>query len=516
MNRATHSPSGRHDWRMARALFESGLPRREFLARTGQGFGSLALAYLLGQDRLAATTPAAGSERRMDVLPRAGHFRPQAKAVIQLVQSGGPPQMDLFDHKRELQKRHGQTYEVKTDPFQPGSEKNELLACPFRFRRYGECGMEMSKLIPHIGSIADEICLVRSVRGAHNNHPEAANMLATGKVVSGRPSLGAWISYALGTENQNLPGFIVLRDPDGYSTGGPLMSESGWLPELYGGTEFNSKGTPVQNLEPPAWMPKGVQRRTLEFLARLNKKHLEKYPLNSELETRIRNYELAARMQLNAKEVLDITTETPATLRLYGLDDPQRWKPIEVGNDGKLTPAGYAVRCLMARRLIEAGVRFVQVFVGYSQPWDYHSYLKEGLPGMCSVSDQASGALVKDLKSRGLLDSTVVLWAGEFGRLPVSQVGQSRGRDRGRDHNKRASSLWIAGGGVRRGFVYGATDDVGYEAIEDEVSMPDLLATIAHQMGLDHQQLSYEHAGRQEDMTDSIVTDARVHHSILT
>lgn len=514
MNREPLSPAEPRAEKLARSLFESHLPRRDFLMRSGQGFGSLALAYLLGQERLSAV-PAGVPTRRMDVLPRAGHFAPRAKAVIQLVQSGGPPQMDLFDRKPELQRRHGEIYEVKTDPFQPGSEKNDLLGCPFEFRRYGECGMELSELIPHIGSIADDICLVRSARGAHNNHPEAANLLATGKVVAGRPSLGAWISYALGTENQNLPSFVVLRDPDGYSTGGPMMSASGWMPELYGGTEFNSKGAPVQNLEPPAWMPKGVQRRTLDLLARLNKKHLEKYPYNSELETRIRNYELAARMQLSAKEVLDISNESPGTLKLYGLDDPARWNAIEVGNDSKLTPAGYAVRCLMARRLIEAGVRFVQVFVGFSQPWDYHSYLKEGLPGMCAVSDQASVALVKDLKSRGLLDSTIVLWAGEFGRLPVSQVGQSKGRDRGRDHNMRASSLWIAGGGFKQGFVYGATDDMGYETVEDEVTMPDLMATISHQMGLDHQLLTYEHAGRQEDMTDSVVTDAQVHHRIL-
>lgn len=492
------------------------LSRRDFLARSGQGLGLIALSHLIDQQCLADDPRLGESQvsRQEKVFPGA-HFPARARAVIQLVQTGGPPQMDLFDRKPELQKRHGQIYEVKTDPFQPGSEKNELLASPFRFQPYGECGMELSELIPHIGSIADEICLVRSACGAHNNHPEAANMLATGKVIVGRPTLGAWVSYALGTENQNLPAFVVLRDPEGYSTGGPLMSESGWLPKLYGGTEFNSRGTPVQNLEPPAGMLPEVQQRTLDFLARLNKKHLEKYPGHSELETRIYNYELAARMQLSAKNVLDLSKESKATLRLYGLDDPGCWTAIESGNDDKITPAGYAVRCLMARRLVEAGVRFVQVFVGKGQPWDYHSYLEEGLPNMCTVSDRASAALVQDLGQRGLLDDTIVLWAGEFGRLPVSQIGQSRGRACGRDHNMRAGSLWLTGGGFKKGYTYGATDEVGYQAVEKHLSMPDLMATIAHQMGIDHERLTHRHAGREETMTDAIVSNAHVHHEIL-
>ena len=487
--------------------------RRDLLAWSGHGFGGLALSYLLGGDGLSADPEA--KTGRLDLRPCAPHFAAPARAVIQLVQTGGPPQMDLFDRKPELQKRHGQVYEVKTDPFQPGSDNNELLACPFKFRRYGQCGMELSELIPHIGSIADEICLVRSARSAHNNHPEAATLLASGKVFSGRPTLGAWLSYALGTENQNLPAFVVLRDPDGYSTGGSLMSDSGWLPALYGGTEFNSRGAPVHNLHPPDWMPADVQRRTLDFLARLNNKHREKYPQNSELETRIRNYELAARMQLSATEVLDLSRESKATLQLYGLDNPQRWTAIESGNDDKIVPAGYATRCLMARRLVEAGVRFVQVFVGKGQPWDYHAYLQDGLPNMCSVSDQASAALVKDLKSRGLLESTIVVWAGEFGRLPVSQVGQSRGRSRGRDHNKRAGSLWLAGGGFKRGHVYGTTDDVGYRVADNRFTMPDLMATVAHQMGLDHNDVTHLHAGRHEDMTDAPVTGAQVHDQIV-
>ena len=491
------------------------LSRRDFIARSGEGFGSLALTYLLGTQSPPAHAGLTGSSKRVDLLPRARHFPPRATAVIQLVQTGGPPQMDLFDFKPDLQQRQGQTYEEKTEALQPGSEGNELLATASTFQRYGECGMELANLIPHIGSIADEICLVRSAYTGHNNHPEAATMLASGKIFSGRPTLGAWISYALGTENQNLPAFVVLRDPEGFSTGGGLMADSGWLPALYGGTEFNSHGAPVYNLKPPDWMPASVQRQTLDYLAQLNESHRRKYPFNSELESRIRNYELAARMQLNAASALDLSQESQETLKLYGLDDPNSWKPIEGGNDQQITPAGYAQRCLMARRLVEAGVRFVQVFVGKSQPWDYHSYIHEGLPNMCAVSDRPSAALVKDLKQRGLLDSTIVLWAGEFGRLPVAQVGQSGGRARGRDHNKHAASLWLAGGGFKGGSVYGATDDVGYKVVDKHFSMPDLMASIAYQMGLDHDQVTYLHAGRDETMTDASVNGAHVHHEII-
>ncbi|MBI4585851.1 MAG: DUF1501 domain-containing protein [Planctomycetes bacterium] len=472
------------------------LSRRELLRLSGMGFGSLALAYLLSSSRPPlGLRRAYGSEGALDGSPKSPHFPAQAKAVIQLVQTGGPSHVDLFDPKPELQKRNGQTYEVKVDGFQPGSEANKLLGSPFKFAPRGQSGMEMSEVIPHMYEIADEICLVRSQVGEHNNHTEAMVLLASGKIFLGRPTLGAWISYGLGTENENLPAFVVLRDPDGYATSGGLMSKSGWLPALYAGTEFNSRGAPVHNLTPAEALPEGVQRRGLSFLARLNAKHREQYPYDLDLETRIRNYELAARMQLEATSVLDISKETEETKKLYGLENP-------------LT-ASYGIRCLMARRLVEAGVRFVQVFTGVGQPWDHHGGLKAGLEHM-GRRDLPSAGLIRDLKNRGLLETTIVLWAGEFGRNPIAQGGTD-----GRDHNKDAGSLWLAGGGFKKGCVHGATDEVGHKATTDRMTMPDLFATIAHQVGLDHREVIYRHSGRDETMTDYTVTGAHIHAGVI-
>ena len=492
------------------------IDRRELLRRSGLGFGSLALAYLLDSDGL--TTGGNGARASdLDLAPRVTHFPPRANAVIQLVQTGGPPQMDLFDRKPELQKRDRQVFEEKVESLQPGSGANRLRACPYDFQHYGECGMELSEWLPCTGAIADEICLVNSMVSVHNNHTEAIVNLATGKMAGGRPTLGAWISYALGTENQDLPAFVVLRPPEGYATTGRMMSLSGWLPALYGGTEFNSQGDAVHNLKRPATVPASVRRESLELLAKLNKRHRqEKDPFDSELETRIKNYELAARMQLSAADVLDISGESPATRKLYGLDNSDATKEAMVGGGSKLAPLGYATRCLMARRLVEAGVRFVQVFVGKGQPWDLHGSLKR-LPSMCRVSDQASAALVTDLKNRGLLESTIVMWCGEFGRLPVAQTGVETpaGDPGGRDHNKYAGSLWLAGGGFQGGFIYGASDDVGYKVVDKHFSVPDLFATTAHLMGLDHKAVTYLHSGRQESMADAVTTGAHVHHEIL-
>jgi hypothetical protein len=452
---------------------------------SGLGFGSVALSSMLHAEPL----------RGPSLRPAPGHFPARAKAVIQLVMTGGPSQMDLFDRKPELQKRHGQVFETKVDAFQPGSEANKLMASPFAWHRRGRCGMELSELIPHIGEIADDICLVRTMVSAHNNHTEGIVNLASGKIFIGRPTLGAWISYGLGTENQDLPAFVVLRDPDGYSTSGGLMSKSGWLPALYGGTEFNARGPAVYNLHPDVAPPPGVRGRALAYLAKLNEHHRRNHPHNTELETRIRNYELAARMQLSATDVLDLSKESTETRHLYGLDDPKT--------------ASFGTRCLMARRLVESGVRFVQVFSAKGQPWDHHSDIKGGLPSICGATDRPSAALVKDLKRRGLLDSTIVLWAGEFGRMPVSQGGT------GRDHNKRAGSLWLAGGGFKGGYVHGSTDDVGYTVVEKRFSVPDLFATMLHQLGLDHRRLTYPHAGRDESATDDVVTNAHVHPEIV-
>ncbi len=415
-----------------------------------------------------------------------------------LMQTGGPSHVDLFDPKPELQKRDGQKHPERVESFQPGSQDNLLLASPFQFQRRGQCGMELSELLPHLGAVADELCLVRSMASDNNNHPQATRCINTGKIFPGRPTLGAWVSYALGTENENLPAYIVLRDPDGYCNGGTTLWENGWLPAVFRGTEFQSRGAAVLNLHPAVPLPAGVQEHNLAALAQLNEERRKLYPQESELDSRIRNYELAARMQLRAEPILDLTGETAATRDLYGLDNP--------------VCSNFGTRCLMARRLVEAGVRFVLVLAPVKSggmPWDQHEKLKSGLEAICPQVDQPSGALIQDLKARGLLDTTLVLWTGEFGRLPISQNGS------GRDHNRHAFSLLLAGGGFKPGYVHGATDEFGYRAIENTVKCPDLLATILHQLGLDHRLLNYLHNGRSETMTDPAVSGARVVTELL-
>jgi hypothetical protein len=470
------------------------LSRRQVLKLSGMGLGTLALQYLLNAERPLQAEPAA-SQPSIDLNPKQPHFAPQAKSVILMMQNGGPSQMDLFDPKPVLQKHSGKQHSIKVEMFQKGSEKNTLMGSPFRFLRRGKCGMELSEVIPHLGSVADELCLIRSMHTGHNNHTESLIMFMTGQLFQGKPSFGSWISYGLGTENQSLPVYIVLRNPKGYNTSGTLTWSSGWLPALYRGTEFSSKGSPVMNLSSAKKMPSGIQQGNLDFLAQLNRLHQKKYPNESKLETRIQNYELAARMQLKAAEVLDISNETPATRKLYGLDNS--------------VTKEYGTQCLLARKLVEAGVRFVQIHPKPRQPWDNHGDLKNKLTEICQNTDQPSAALIQDLKQRGLLDETIVIWSGEFGRLPVSQNGN------GRDHNRNAFSLLVAGGGFKSGFVYGATDEVGYKSVEDRVSMADFHATILHQLGLDHKSLTYQHAGRDESLTDADVTNAQVVKNVL-
>jgi hypothetical protein len=466
------------------------LSRRDLLHSSGFGIGGLALAYLLHQARAGA----AEHGIPQDLRPRHGHFPARARAMVHFMQNGGPSQMDLFDPKPELQKRSGQSIPQSVEIYQKGNS-DKLLGCPFRFQRRGKCGMELSEAMPHLGTVADDIAVVRSMYTEHNNHTEALVMMSTGKLFQGRPSVGAWISYALGTQNQNLPAYVVLRDPAGYNTSGKLVWSSGWLPALYQGTEFSTVGMPVLNLQPARLLPEAVRRDSMDFLAELNREHQQRYPHETELEARIQNYELAGRMQLKAAQALDLSRESAATRKLYGLDDP--------------VTASYGTRCLMARRLIEAGVRFVQVFPPAGQPWDAHSDTRGENEKICSVTDRPVAGFIKDLKSRGLLDSTLVLWTGEFGRLPVSQNGK------GRDHNRNAFSLFLAGGGIKAGHVHGATDEFGYKAVTDRVGVPDLHATLLHQLGLDHRRLGYSYRGREETLTDAPVSKARVVAGLL-
>ena len=493
MNIKVNTSNARQDFFAERA--SRGLSRRQLLRRTGLGLGSMALAPLLGE---GATVAARCATSPLDLRPRPPHSAPRARSMIMLMQTGGPSNMDLFDRKPELERRSGEAHHGNFETFQQGNT-NKLLGSVHPFRRYGASGMELSQIMPNIGSMADELCLVRSMVSDNNNHTEAIIQFASGKILPGRPTLGAWISYALGTENQNLPAFVVLRDPEGFPTSGKLMYQPGWMSPIFGGTEFNPTGMPVQNLQPSVPVNSTVRSRNLEFLAQLNRRHQALHPYETELDARIRNYELAARMQLAATEVTELSSESNAARKLYGLESANP------------SLAGYARRVLMARRLVEAGVRFVLVFAPVKDAnWDHHGEVKGGLAKACAATDQPSAALVQDLRARGLLDSTIVLWGGEFGRLPISQ-GQG-----GRDHNRHAGAFWLAGGGFKRGFVYGETDELGYRVVENKVAVSDLHATLLHQMGLNHHKLAFVHAGRNETATDSEVTGARVVTDLMT
>jgi hypothetical protein len=469
--------------------YDFALNRRSFLARCAGSLGGLALAHLLASEKgRAAPTEAPGL-----LAPKAPHHTPRAKAVICLFQHGGPSQVDLFDAKSELSKRHGQPYpgELETHFHQ---QVGKLLGSPFKFKPAGKCGMQLSELLPHTASIADDITLVRSMKTASVDHEAALRLINTGKVFPGRPAWNSWALYGLGSLRQDLPAYVVLSDPGGLPVDGPHNWSSGYLPAIYQGTPFRATGTPVDNLQTPTGVSAAARVSQLRFLNELNATHLEQHPRNTELTARISNYELAARMQTSVPAILDISNESPATRKLYGLDNP--------------TTAEYAKRCLLARRLVESGVRFVQLFLN-GQPWDTHSKNAESLKGLCARTDQPSAALVKDLKQRGLLDSTIVLWCGEFGRLPVSQ-----GSD-GRDHNRHAFSLWLAGGGFQRGLVYGATDDFGYRSVQDVVMVSDLHATLLYALGLDHERLTFPHDGRPDSLTDVVVSRAKVIDDLL-
>ncbi|HEY7423367.1 MAG TPA: DUF1501 domain-containing protein [Gemmataceae bacterium] len=476
---------------MNQAPHDFAFTRRAFLARYAGSLGSLALAHLLAAEGVG--TAAEDSSSGGALAPKMPHRASQAKSVICLFQHGGPSQMDLFDPKPELTKHHGKPYPGQLEAHFH-TQVGKLLASPFRFRKCGRSGMELSELLPHTARVADELTLIRSMVTDSVDHEAALRMIHTGKVFAGRPAWGAWVLYGLGSLRHDLPAYVVLSDPGGLPVDGPNNWGSGFLPAVYQGVPFRASGVPVANLHPPPDVPPAAQRNQLQLLRELNTHHLQRHPRNAELEGRISNYELAARMQSAVPSVLDISHETEETHRLYGLDNPKT--------------AEYGRRCLLARRLVEQGVRFVQIFLN-GQPWDTHSKNAENLKNLCARTDQPSAALVMDLKRRGLLDSTIVLWTGEFGRLPVSQ-----GPD-GRDHNRHAFSLWLAGGGFKRGYVRGATDDFGYQAIQDKVRVVDLQATLLYALGLDHERLVYPHAGRDDSLTDVGVTQARVIPELL-
>lgn len=468
------------------------IQRRAFLNRSAGGLlGSIALAWLNSRERARAAEPTRA------VGP---HHAPRAERIICLFQNGGPSQMDLFDPKPELAKRSGQPYpgKQKVETLSPSASGN-LLGSPFKFQPAGSSGMLLSELIPQTAAIADDICLVRSMTTESVCHETALRIAHSGHpLATDRPALGAWLTYGLGSVNQNLPAFVVLPDPGGLPINGTLNWSAGWLPAQHQGTPFNAgelSVAPVLNLRTPERTPAAARAKQLELVRRLNEEHAGRFPENTDLAARLKDFETAARMQSAVPDVVDLSRESAETCKLYGLDQP--------------ATQAYGTRCLLARRLIEQGVRFVGVYLK-GQPWDTHADNANATQKVASEIDGPSAALVRDLKARGLLDSTLVVWMGEFGRTPVSQGAN------GRDHSRRGFSLWLAGGGMRGGYAHGATDEFGYESVEQVVTMHDLHATLLWSLGLDHQRLTFDHEGRSENLTDSDLTRAQVVRSLLS
>jgi hypothetical protein len=455
--------------------------RRDLLTRLGGGIASLALADLLGQGGLLAAQ--AGPPGPL--APKPQMMPAKAKAVISIFCYGGVSQVDTFDPKPALLKYQGETMqgvgEVRATMGTPGG----LMPSPWSFKKHGQSGTEVSELFPHIAEHVDDIALVRSMHSLSPAHGPALFQMNTGSILAGHPSVGSWITYGLGSENQNLPGFIVFTDHRGGPINGPPNWGNGYMPAAYQGMQIRDTGSPIVDLKPPKQRTDDEQRRWLRLLHDLNEKHASQHPQDTELAARIHSYELAFRMQTAAPEAIDISRESAATRKLYGVDE---------------VPTDYFGRqALMARRLVERGVRYVQIFSGggnFEPSWDAHWDLKANHGLHCAETDKPMAGLIKDLKSRGLFDSTLIIWHGEFGRLPISE------RMDGRDHNNNGFSVWLAGGGVKGGTVVGATDQYGYRAVENPKTVYELHATILHLMGLDYEKLTYRFNGRDMQLTD--------------
>jgi hypothetical protein len=456
--------------------------RRSFLQQAGGGLGSVALASLLAQDGLLHASTAEPSARPL--APKPAHFQPRASRVIYLFMHGGPSHVDLFDPKPELVKHAGEPLPESVGPVMTRRKvaHNPLLAPIKPFRPRGKSGLEISDFLPHLAEQADRLCVLRSCHGDSVNHPQSVYQMNTGSILMGRPSLGSWVSYGLGTENDSLPAFVVLPDPGGGIKGGPAAWGNGYLPATFQGTTFRPGATPVVDLSPQPSIGRQQQLGTLDLLRQINHRHLEQRGADSQLEARIEAYELAFRMQSAAPAVVDFADETPETLALYGIDEKDTDE--------------YGRRCLLARRLIERGVRFVQLYSGDTNGWDAHNDVADNHGTYCRRTDKPVAGLLIDLARRGLLDDTLVVWGGEFGRMPMSEQGK------GRDHNPWGYSVVLAGASVRGGYAHGATDDFGLRAVQDTVHVNDLHATILHLLGLDHEALTYFHNGREERLTD--------------
>ncbi|GIW99265.1 MAG: sulfatase [Pirellulaceae bacterium] len=452
--------------------------RRWFLSQCGVGLGAMALQYLLSRS-------AHGDGPTAGLLPQRPHFPPRAKAVIHLFMAGAPSQLELFDYKPLLSRLQGQ-------PLPPsiiGDQRYAfiqstagVLGPQYPFRRYGDSGAELSSAIPYLQKVVDRLCIVKSMHTDQFNHAPAQIFFNSGFAQPGRPCFGAWVVYGLGAETDALPAFVVMSTGDGLSGGAALWS-SGFLPTRFSGVPFRNQGDPILNVSTPAGIPDQLQHQTYATIGKLNRRRFDSLG-DPEIMTSIANFEMAARMQVSAPELMDLRGETQETLDLYGCHPDQ---------------PSFARACLLARRMVERGVRFINI---YHSGWDAHSNVAGNIRNNCRKTDQASAALVLDLARRGLLDETLVIWGGEFGRTPMVETNPALGRALGRDHHPQAFTIWMAGGGVRPGETYGATDDFGFHIIENPVHVHDLHATLLHCLGFDHTRLTYHHAGRDFRLTD--------------
>lgn len=474
------------------------IARMRFLKESAFGFGGIALTSLLSEcgGGVPLWHQAQASDAPLAVtsapLP---HFAPRVSRVIFLFMHGGPSHVDLFDPKPELHRYEGQTLPTSFGPVMTRRKvaDNPLLGPIRRFRRYGESGLEISDFLPHLARCADDLCVIRSCHGDSVNHPQSVYQMNTGSILMGKPSLGSWVAYGLGSENRNMPSFVVMPDPGGGIKGGPPAWGSGFLPATFQGTAVRPGSHPVLHLNPPEGMTADRQRNMLNFIQSLNQDHLRTRGSDTELQARIESYELAFRMQTAAPEIVNFSEETAETQSLYGVDHPET--------------SEFGVRCLLARRLLERGVRFVQLYCGDTVGWDAHDSVEKNHSVMCRRSDLPVAGLLTDLKRRGLWDDTLVIWGGEFGRMPMSEQRS------GRDHNPWGFSVVLSGGAVRGGLAWGQTDDVGLRAAVNPVHIHDLHATILHLLGLDHERLTWFHNGREERLTD---VAGRVVHEVLS
>ncbi|MCP4192330.1 MAG: DUF1501 domain-containing protein [Planctomycetaceae bacterium] len=473
-----------------KSSFPCGQSRREFIWQMGNGFTGLALADLLATDtRLAGTAQGEDEVRQLNPLQaKPAHFAPRAKACIFLMMNGAPSQVDTFDHKPELEKFAGKQLPADKEFINSGGRRIGYLTPAWRkFRPGGESGLLVSDYFPQVRKHADKLCVLNSCHTDSHAHGSALVAMNTGKTLVGRPSLGSWAVYGLGSENENLPGYVVMLDKRGGPISGQPNWASGFMPGTYSGTLFRPMGDPILDLKGPSHISDRVQREQLDLLAELNQKHLDERAGGRELASRINSYELAYRMQSATPEAVDLTQESQNTLDMYGV--------------GRKPTDEYGRNCLIARRLVERGVRFIQLYSGgghLEETWDAHAGIESNHGQHAPEVDQPIAALLADLERRSLLDETLVVWGGEFGRMPFSEGKGAPGRN----HNPYGFSMWLAGGGVKGGMNYGSTDELGFEAVENRVHLHDLHATILHIMGLDHELLTWFHQGRKESLTD--------------